>query len=414
MQTESGGGTDSGDSGGDTSTSAGPLTGEPPGLTSTDSGSGGQTNDVPGTTGDTDTTAAPDPFSTDTGETTTSSSGGVDSSSTSGDSSDSDTGDEPGDGTCPLALMHQPCDANSDDVLHALGINCADTPAENFVHMYPEPIGGRRVWQVARAYGDYIDPMRKKPLWGPWEGEKVLLISTGLLPAPDADGVVTILDDDVYHDSFPSVNFNDPPFDDNTMPPPMNPAKGSPDPMGFTNCDGVGDCSNTLFDQWQSGVGDAEDKTWFSFDLTAPAKASGAVADANGYSFDFAFFSAEFPEYVGSPYNDIFVVWQASENYTGNVVFIKEQPLTVTALWPVEYKQGAPALSGTGFSKNGGGTAWYRATGGVNPGETFTLAFAIFDMSDSIYDTTAILDNFQWDCDGCVPNEIDSCGIAPM
>lgn len=57
---------------------------------------------------------------------------------------------------------------------------------------------------------------------------------------------------------------------------------------------------------------------------------------------------------------------------------------------------------------------WYKATSGVNPGETFTLAFAIFDMGDSTFDTTAIIDNWQWDCEGCTPNEVNSCGIEPQ
>ena len=41
------------------------------------------------------------------------------------------------------------------------------------------------------------------------------------------------------------------------------------------------------------------------------------------------------------------------------------------------------------------------------------LAFAIFDMGDAGFDTTALIDNWQWDCVGCVPNELDSCGIIP-
>ncbi len=78
------------------------------------------------------------------------------------------------------------------------------------------------------------------------------------------------------------------------MPPPMSAELGSPDPLGLTNCDGVNDCSNTLKKQWDLGSANVSDKTWFSFELTAPAIATGAGADANGYSFDFAFFSAVF------------------------------------------------------------------------------------------------------------------------
>ncbi len=33
---------------------------------------------------------------------------------------------------------------------------------------------------------------------------------------------------------------------------------------------------------------------------------------------------------------------------------------------------------------------------------------------NSLPDTTAILDRWQWDCEGCVPSELDSCGITPQ
>jgi hypothetical protein len=205
----------------------------------------------------------------------------------------------------------------------------------------------------------------------------------------------------------------------------MSQKPGSPDPMGFMKCDGVGDCSNTLQAQWDLGAGDPNDRMWFNFQVTAPAVAKGAVADANGYSFDFAFFSAEFPEWVDTAFNDIFVVWQTSSEYTGNITFIKGQPLTVTALWPIDYQGECalfdpqcvgedPHLEGTGYRKDGGATGWYKASSGVTPGETFGLSFAIFDMGDSTYDTTAILDNWRWDCEGCVPNELDSCGVQPQ
>lgn len=349
------------------------------------------------------------------------------SSSSSGDP-DTTTGN---DEECPLAEAHKPCDAMSDDALHAMGLNCTTLGAmwidnDNAVKLAkldfqaPPPMNGMRSWQVAKSYGTFIDPMTKKPFWSSREGDKVLLISSGLLPAPDGQGVVTIADGEVYNDSG-----NGGKWDTDVMPPPMSPDKGSPDPMGYTNCDGVNDCSNTISDQWDLGGGDAEDKMWFSFELTAPAIANGQTTDAKGYSFDFAYFSAEFPEFVDSPYNDIFVVWQSSEDYTGNVTFINGQPLTVTALWPIDYQGECDFLDpncvgfdehleGTGYSADGGATGWYQATGGVKPGETFLLAFAIFDMGDSTYDTTAIIDNWQWDCEGCVPNEVDSCGVIPM
>src|SRR5690606_40924074 len=105
---------------------------------------------------------------------------------------------------------------------------------------------------------------------------------------------------------------------------------------------------------------------------------------------------------------------QPPEDYTANVPFINGQPLTAPALWPIDYPSNDPHLDGTGHLTGGGATGWYQAQGGVKPGETFTLAFSIFDMGDSDYDTTAIIDNWSWDCEGCIPNEVNSCEIVPQ
>jgi hypothetical protein len=382
-----------------------------------------------GTTGEstgTGTTGMVGP-GTSTGDET----GGTTQSSTGDDTSDSSGGDETGnEQSCPLAMMHLPCDGMSNDALHAIGLNCSSlggkwvdkstaTAISKLDFQAAPPLDGLRPWQVAKSYGTFIDPMTNLPFWSAREGDQMLMISSGGLPAPDGQGVITIADGDVYND------VGDDPWDSDSMPPPMNPNQGSPDPMGFKDCDGVGDCSNTILDQWNLGEGNPEDKMWFRFELTAPAIAKGDIADANGYSFDFAMFSAEFPEYVGQSVNDMFIAWQASEEYTGNVTFIDGQPLTITAVWPIDFQGecdffdpdcvGAdPHLEGTGYIADGGATNWYKAIGGVKPGETFGLAFAIFDMGDSTFDTTALIDNWQWDCEGCVPNEVDSCGVIPQ
>jgi len=409
--------------------SAGASTGASSGGAETDGGSSGE--DGSGSDGMTASTGGQDAGSSgDAGSTSGegSTTGGVEGST--GDTSGS-TGEPLPPPLCPLAMMQEPCDADSMDPLHALGLNCSSlggdfknnvnaVDAEGLSFQSPPLANGKRTWQVAKAYGTYIDPNTDKPFWSALEGEKVLLISSGLLPMPDGQGTVKVADGDVYNDAAVGGE-----WDSDSMPPPMSPSKGSSNPLGFADCDGKNDCSNTLDAQWSLGNGDAEDKTWFSFDLTAPSLQNGGPANANGYMFDFAFFSAEFPEWVDTDFNDIFVVWQASEMYTGNVTFIDGQPLTVTALWPIDFQGECtfgdpmcagddPHLAGTGFESSGGATGWYKATGGVNPGETFTLAFAIFDMGDSIYDTTAILDNFRWDCEGCSPNEVNSCGIQPM
>jgi len=386
---------------GETATESGTTSGTTTGVVET-----GSTGEPETTTGVVETTG---------GETT----GGE---TTGGETGDTTTGNAE---ACLLAQQHEPCDADSNDALHAMGLNCTSlgdmwinnnnaVTVTDLNFQAPPPMGATRSWQVAKSYGTFIDPNTNKPFWSPREGEKLLMISTGLLPTPNGQGAVLIDDGDVYGDTaFGGV------WDSDVMPPPMSAENGSPDPMGYTNCDGINDCSNTILEQWDLGFGNAEDKMWFSFKLKAPAIADGDVADANGYTFDFAYFSAEFPEYVDSQFNDIFVVWQNSVDYTGNVTFINGQPMTVTALWPIDFPGDSPELAGTGhvddgFFSDGGATSWYKATGGIKPGETFLLAFAVFDMGDSSFDTTALIDNWQWDCEGCVPNEVMSCGIEPM
>jgi hypothetical protein len=49
--------------------------------------------------------------------------------------------------------------------------------------------------------------------------------------------------------------------------------------------------------------------------------------------------------------------------------------------------------------KQHAGTHWLTTTAGVAPGEHITVVFAIFDLSDSILDSYAFIDNFQWGCD---------------
>jgi hypothetical protein len=39
----------------------------------------------------------------------------------------------------------------------------------------------------------------------------------------------------------------------------------------------------------------------------------------------------------------------------------------------------------------------------VNPGEQIEVVFAVWDLSDGIWDTYMILDNWLWDCEGGPP-----------
>ena len=126
-------------------------------------------------------------------------------------------------------------------------------------------------------------------------------------------------------------------------------------------------------------------------------------ANMNSYKFNFYFLSREYPNYVGSEFNDTFTVTQQSSVYNGNIVFdASGNVINVnSALFVVT--QGA-LLQGTGFycddpywgGMRGGGTGWLTTISPCVPGETFTLIFAIGDVYDGIYDSGVFVDGFEW------------------
>ena len=44
----------------------------------------------------------------------------------------------------------------------------------------------------------------------------------------------------------------------------------------------------------------------------------------------------------------------------------------------------------------GGGTGWITTEAPIVPGETITVQFMVWDSSDPIYDSGAIIDFFRW------------------
>jgi len=148
-----------------------------------------------------------------------------------------------------------------------------------------------------------------------------------------------------------------------------------------------------------------------------------APSNATGYSFDFAFMSFEFPEFVCTLFNDQFIALvqpppQGSVN--GNVSFDSlGNPVSVNiALFdhcdpgasgsytgptlPSPYcPQGTAFMQGTGFNSwdmddGSGATGWLQTTAPIGANETFTIRYAIWDTFDASWDSTVLIDNFQW------------------
>ncbi len=175
-----------------------------------------------------------------------------------------------------------------------------------------------------------------------------------------------------------------------------------------------------------------------------------APTNVNSFSFDFQFFSAEYPVYVCTEFNDEFLVLQESNSefpQATNIAFDNQmnpvtinngfftvctndtsKPQTQHCTMPVS------GINGTGFedppgggggsgfpcsttadcfglgacvggmcqlggasgSIPGGSTGWLTTTSPVTPGEDVTLHFIIFDEGDHILDSAALIDNFRW------------------
>jgi hypothetical protein len=167
-----------------------------------------------------------------------------------------------------------------------------------------------------------------------------------------------------------------------------------------------------------------------------------APTNAKGFKFDFNFFSAEWPSFVCSAYNDAFIAYLTSKGKKDNISFdAKGNPVSVnlgfldrctpkaqvgcctkadqpgckgTPLATSVCAGGPAELAGTGFgvlgsadpasgdayckdeTTGGAATGWLTTSAPIEPGEEFTLEFMVWDTSDGVLDSSVLLDNFQW------------------
>ena len=156
-----------------------------------------------------------------------------------------------------------------------------------------------------------------------------------------------------------------------------------PDDSGSFSCDLGG----------LTGPGGATDMVQMELELNVPERATSVL-------FDFKYLSEEFPEFVGSGFNDGFVVEVGESTFTvdgseleapDNVAFDdKGNPITVNTVFGVSEDES----SGTTYD---GGTDKLTTSVPVpNGSSTVTLVFSIFDVSDEIYDSTVFLDNVRF------------------
>jgi hypothetical protein len=120
--------------------------------------------------------------------------------------------------------------------------------------------------------------------------------------------------------------------------------------------------------------------------------------------FDFAFFSEEFPEFVGSPFNDVFLAELGGSNFqiVGNDI---TAPLNF-AVDPAGNLISINNVFGVGANTQStydGATTALRAVASLGPSAfpTVELVLTIADLGDSIYDSAVFLDNFSFSTTGC-------------
>jgi hypothetical protein len=144
-------------------------------------------------------------------------------------------------------------------------------------------------------------------------------------------------------------------------------------------------------------------------------------------SYDFRFFSSEYQSYQCTQFNDYFLTMLTSAApgipSDRNITFDSQgKPVNVNSpflqICPGNGKNcntcslGTASLAGTGMqeSNTGGGTGWLTSTAPVVPGETITLDFLLFDVSDRILDSLILLDNFRWNV---APSNVITHAKAP-
>jgi hypothetical protein len=120
-------------------------------------------------------------------------------------------------------------------------------------------------------------------------------------------------------------------------------------------------------------------------------------AGVTGLSFDWKYYTFEYPEWVCTSYVD-----QAAVLLDGGNVLLTGSGDPVNSNTPMEVCSGCVLgtadLMGTGFDalNDSGATDWHAVTMSATAGGTYELVFTIWDSSDSAFDSTILFDNWQW------------------
>jgi hypothetical protein len=164
-------------------------------------------------------------------------------------------------------------------------------------------------------------------------------------------------------------------------------------------------------------TGQPHDATALEIKLRVPS-------NAQGFAFDFDFYTYEWPSFVCSTFNDFFVSLMAPippGQQDGNISFDSQgNPVSVNNAFievcgcvgnppnacfaggkSFPCALGDAELVGTGFgfdmgTENHGATSWLTTKAPVQPGSEMTIRWGAYDSADGVLDSTGIVDNWRW------------------
>jgi hypothetical protein len=125
--------------------------------------------------------------------------------------------------------------------------------------------------------------------------------------------------------------------------------------------------------------------------------------NANGLSYRFKFYSFEYPEWVCTSFNDQYVALMTPKPMgavNSNISFdASNNPVSVNVAF---FNANPNDLIGTGFDAwdDSGATDWLQTKAPIDGGTDIELLFAIWDTGDTAWDSTVLIDRFEWIADG--------------
>lgn len=285
--------------------------------------------------------------------------------------------------------------------------DCSGTPDDEQVgcDSAPAELGSTDATQAAQALG--ICKQAQGARWG--------LLSAKYVKADGTPGMSPL-----SHGLLPGFGTNVMPREGKTLVALSSGTARRPSDPGYQDPEGaeLGTTSYTPegfpVDSPSCTVKTASDKT--AFNPAALELIIRSPTNANQLSFDFSFYTYEFPSFVCTQYNDFFVALlspTAPSSQNGNISFDSQNnPVSVNNGYlevcdpaigsknpggkPFACPLGVAQLLGTGFEGHAA-TGWLNTRAPIQGGYDITLRFAIWDMGDEVLDSTVLIDNFAFD-----------------